>query len=302
MDLRHLRCFIALAEELHFTRAAERLHIEQSPLSRAIKELETELRVRLFERNPRGTRLTWAGQVFQKDVRRILLAVEQATANARAAASGFRGTLRIALSDGVVPRRLSELLARCRLEEPEVEIRLFEVPLAQQVRGLRNDLYDAGFARSDESGGGLIAQPVWKDPLLVVLPARHPLLAFRAIPFDKVMQYPLVLCHPETCEGRYRQIKRIFRSSGFDPTIAEYVASNDVMLALVAAGYGLGLACHAQIIAYHRSEVVTRRLAGKTPTLTTYLLRPEADAHAQLDRFIARTVGDSQANGSDCTE
>jgi DNA-binding transcriptional LysR family regulator len=151
MDLRHLRCFVALAEELHFARAAERLHIEQSPLSRTIKELQTELRVQLFERTPKGTRLTWAGQVFQNDVRRIFLAVEQTMANARAAASGYQGTLRIALSDGVVPRRLSELLAKCRLEEPEVEIRLFEVPLSQQVRGLRNDLYDIGFARSDES-------------------------------------------------------------------------------------------------------------------------------------------------------
>lgn len=302
MDLRHLRCFIALAEELHFARAAARLHIEKSPLSRTIKELETELNVRLFERAPSGTHLTWAGQVFQEDVRRVFLAVEQAKANVRAAASGYRGTLRIALSDGIVPQRLSALLARSRLEEPEVEIRLFEVPLSQQVKGLRSDLYDAGFAHSDESGNGLLAKSVWRDPISVILPARHPLLAFRAVPLEKVLEYPLVLCHPEVCEGRYKQIKRIFHSSGSDPAIAEYVASNCVMLALVAAGYGLGLACHAQVAACHLSEIVLRPLAGETLMLTTYMLRPEAEAPPQLERFLARAIADSQQDRDpDCS-
>ncbi len=133
MELRHLRCFIAVAKELHFARAAERLNIEQSPLSRTIKELESELGTQLFERTSRGTRLTWAGQVLTEDVRRIFIALDQARANVQAAASGYRGMLRIALSDGIVAQRLATLLAQCRLDEPEVEIRLFEVPFSQQV-------------------------------------------------------------------------------------------------------------------------------------------------------------------------
>jgi len=112
MELRHLRYFIAVAEELHFARAAERLHIEQSPLSRAIKDLETDLGVQLFEREPRGTRMTWAGQVWLDGVRRVFTALDQAKSNLQAAASGFRGTLRIALSDGLVPQRLAELALR----------------------------------------------------------------------------------------------------------------------------------------------------------------------------------------------
>ncbi|MGB5145531.1 MAG: LysR family transcriptional regulator, partial [Porticoccaceae bacterium] len=145
MELRHLRCFIAVAEELHFSRAAERLHIEQSPLSRTIKKLESDLGVVLFERTSRGTRLTWAGQVFLEDTRRVLVALEQAKANVKAAATGYRGTLRVALSDGIARTRLSALLALCREEEPEVEIRLFEMPFSQQLQGLRHDLYDVGF-------------------------------------------------------------------------------------------------------------------------------------------------------------
>src|SRR3546814_14009920 len=94
MELRHLRCFVALAEELHFTRAAERLHIEQPPLSRAIKELEDELGVLLFDRDRRGTRLTAAGTAFLQDTRRLFAVLEQARENANAVAAGSLAPLR----------------------------------------------------------------------------------------------------------------------------------------------------------------------------------------------------------------
>jgi len=291
MELRHLRYFVALAEELHFARAAQRLNIEQSPLSRAIKELEEELSTRLFARNPRGTRLTIAGEVFLDNVKRIFLVVDQAKANVQAAAAGFRGSLRIAVSDGIVPARLSSLLAQNRLEEPEVDIRLFEVPLSLQLKGLRDDLYDAGFARSDEIGEGLRAIPVWRDPLVVALPARHPLLAYGALPLANVLDYPLVLCHPEACEGHYKQIERILRATGRDYVVADYVASHEVMLALVAAGYGLGLACEAQFSFTSDADIAIRPLAGDAaPMLSTYLLRPDGEPFSQLARFTKRAM------------
>jgi len=170
MELRHLRYFIAVAEELHFSRAAARLHIEQSPLSRAIKNLEDKLGTLLFERTSRGTRLTWAGQVFLEDARRVLLCLEQAKANAKAAASGYRGTLHIALSDSIARSRLTELLARCREEEPEVEIRLSEMPLSKQIIGLRNNLYDAGLALAEEVDEEVRATPIWEDSLVPARP------------------------------------------------------------------------------------------------------------------------------------
>lgn len=205
MELRHLRYFIAVAEELHFARAAARLHIEQSPLSRAIKDLEYDLGVQLFERTTRSTRLTWAGQVFLDEARRVLSTLEQAKASAKAAATGYRGTLRIALSDGIAPPRLAALLAQNREEEPEVEIPLFETTLAQQLKGLCSGLYDAGFAHAAEVGEGIIAEPVWTDPLVIAVPARHPLLAHKRIPLEELIRYPLVLCHPEACEGCHRR-------------------------------------------------------------------------------------------------
>ena len=112
MELRHLRCFLAVAEELHFARAAERLHIDQSPLSRTIKELEEELGARLFVRTTRSTQLTRAGRLFLEHVQRVFTVLEQARDSVKSAANGFCGQLRIALSDGVTPSRLPALLAR----------------------------------------------------------------------------------------------------------------------------------------------------------------------------------------------
>ncbi len=145
MEIRHLRSFLAVAEELHFARAAGRLHIDQSPLSRTIKELEEELGARLFIRTTRNTQLTRAGRLLLEHVPRIFTALEQARDSVKSAANGFHGQLRIALSDGVTPSRLPALLARCREEDPEIEVRLFEVSAAQQVKGLQDDLYDVGF-------------------------------------------------------------------------------------------------------------------------------------------------------------
>ncbi|MFO3773272.1 LysR family transcriptional regulator, partial [Serratia marcescens] len=288
MELRHLRCFLAVAEELHFARAAERLHIEQSPLSRAIKELEEELGVVLFARTTRRTRLTRAGTLFLAHVPRVFAAIQQARESVKAAANGFHGQLRIALSDGITPSRLPALLALCRQEEPEVEIRFFEVPLSQQIKGLHDDLYDVGFARADEAGDGIVALPVWSDPLMVAVPARHPLLTHKRIPLEELLRYPLVLCDPQACEGHARQVERVLRRVDMEPLVAERVASCDLMMALVSAGFALGLTGAAHITASREQGVVARPLAGRSPLLTTYLLRLDGEPSETLARFIER--------------
>jgi DNA-binding transcriptional LysR family regulator len=288
MELRHLRCFVAVAEELHFARAAEKLHIEQSPLSRAIKELEYDLNAQLFERTTRSTRLTWAGQVFLEDVRRIFATIEQATSNVTAAANGYHGTLRIALSDTFCPSRLASLLARSRAEEPEVRIRLYQTPLAEQIKGLRADLFDAGFSQSPDVVKGIVSQPVWVDPLVAVVPARHPLLMHKRIPLEALLEFPLILCQPETCEGATRQIERILKTVDVEPEVGEYVVTHELLLTLVAAGYGVGLTCASDLDTYRHPDVVTRPLAGESAVLTTYLLRPSTEPSAQLSKFVKR--------------
>ena len=288
MEFRHLRYFLAVAEELHFARAAERLHIEQSPLSRAIRELEEELGAQLFVRTSRSTRLTLAGKLLMENAPRVLLALDQARESVKAAANGFHGRLRVALSDGITPSRLPALLARCREEDPEIEIRLFEVPLAQQLSGLRDDLYDAGFSMADEVGDGIIIEPAWEDELMVAMPARHELLAHRRVPLDEVLQHPLVLGDPAVCEGHAKQIDRILRKKDREPLIEQYVATFDVMMTFVSAGLALGLAGAAHIASSREPGVVGRPLAGKSPMLTTYLLRRDAEPSQALARFIER--------------
>lgn len=288
MEFRHLRYFLAVAEELHFARAAERLHIEQSPLSRAIRELEEELGAQLFVPTSRSTRLTLAGKLLMENAPRVLLALDQARESVKAAANGFHGRLRVALSDGITPSRLPALLARCREEDPEIEIRLFEVPLAQQLSGLRDDLYDAGFSMADEVGDGIIIEPAWEDELMVAMPARHELLAHRRVPLDEVLQHPLVLGDPAVCEGHAKQIDRILRKQDREPLIEQYVATFDVMMTFVSAGLALGLAGAAHIASSREPGVVGRPLAGKSPMLTTYLLRRDAEPSQALARFIER--------------
>lgn len=288
MELRHLRCFLAVAEELHFAKAAQRLHIEQSPLSRAIKELEEELGMTLFERTTRSTRLTRAGKLFREHVPRVFTALQQARESVKAASNGFHGQLRIALSDGITPSRFSNFLALCRQEDPEIEVRLSEVPLVQQIRGLHDDLYDVGFARSDEVGDGIIAEEAWSEPLMVAVPDRHPLLTYKRIPLEEVLRYPLVLGDLHACEGYSRQIERVLRQVDKEPLIAERVASIDLMMALVAAGFALGMAGASQIATSRESGVIARPLVGRAPLLTTFLLHRDNQPSEALTRFRER--------------
>jgi len=288
MELRHLRYFIAVAEELHFARAAERLHIEQSPLSRAIKDLEYDLGAQLFERTTRSTRLTWAGQVFLEEAHRVLTAVNQATASVKSATSGYHGRLRIALSDGIAQPRLSALLFQCREEEPDVEIRIFEMPFSEQVKGLRNDLLDAGFALISDAGNDLVAEPTWTDAIMLAIPARHPLLTHKRVALHDAVQYPLILSLPEFYTGHHRQIEALLRTMDIQPIVADRVASLEVMLTLVGAGYGIAFAMASQVAIFHRPDIGVRPLVNPSAVFTTFLVRPKIEPSGPLTRFIER--------------
>lgn len=165
---------------------------------------------------------------------------------------------------------------------------MFEVPLIQQIKGLHDELYDAGFSMAEDASDGIVVAPAWEDELMVAVPARHPLLAFKKVPLEEVLRYPLTLGDPAVCEGHARQIDRFIRKLQQEPLIAQRVATFDVMMALVSAGLALGLAGEAHIASSREQGVVARRLAGKPPMLTTYLLRRDAKPSEELARFIER--------------
>jgi len=289
MEFRHLRYFIVVAEELHYARAAQRLHINQSPLSRAIAELERDLGVQLLERTTRSTRLTAAGEAFLIAAKRIFRAQEQARASAKAVASGYRGSLRVAVSEGIAHPRLVSLLARCREEDPDVKISLSEVTLAEQLEGLRTDLYDAGFAHAS-GGEGIAAQAAWSDALVVAVPARHPLLTHPRIPIEELIRYPIILCTADLGDVAHRSLERLLSGVTAASALVEPASSLELMLTMVAAGYGVGFANESLITACRRPEILTRPLAGQPTELTTYLLRPTAKPSNELSRFIDRAI------------
>lgn len=288
MNLRHLRSFIAVAEELHFGRAARRLHVGQSPLSRTIRRLETDLGVVLLDRTPHGVLLTAAGQVFLLDAQRVLQTLEQAQTNVQTAAAGYRNTLRVALSSHIGKSRLPTLLALCRKEAPEVAIRLFETSKAQLVLGLGTGLYDLGLTLDDGGDAGLIATSLWEDPVVVALPTRHPLLAFKEVPPKEVVSYPPVLCDSKDCNVCIQQRERLFRSVEAQSMAVEYVTSHSLMLTLVAAGYGVGFSSAGHLANCQHFGVVARPLADRTASLTTYLLRREGEMTESLRQFVNR--------------
>ena len=288
MEYRLLRYFVAVAEELHLARAADRLGIDQSPVSRAMRDLERLLGVQLFDRSARQTRLTWAGQVLLDECRRVMATVEQAIKATKAAAQGYNGCVRIAVCDSLAQPHIASLLARSREEEPELEIRVFELPFLQQLKGLHNDLLDIGFALSDAVNDGLVAEAVWADPLAVIVPARHPLLAHSQVKLEEALKYPVVLCPPDGGSGCHYQIEAVLEGAAVPPKVADRVTSLGVMLTLVGAGYGVGFAIGSQVQSLQRPDIAIRPFAGKPPMLSTFLLRRHGEPSEAVKRFIGR--------------
>jgi DNA-binding transcriptional LysR family regulator len=176
MRIRHLQYFLIVAEELSFARAAARAHIEPSPLSRAVKVLEEELKVPLLERSHGRIQLTWAGEVFQDEAKRILTFIDGARTRVQSAAHGYRGRLRIGLADSLAQPRMTRLLARCREEEPLTKIRLIEMTVSEMLRALDHDQIDAGFTVHTQLACGLVKEVVWTDrPAIACISSVRPM-------------------------------------------------------------------------------------------------------------------------------
>lgn len=292
MELRHLRYFIAVAEELHFARAATRLGIEQSPLSRQIRDLEEEIGVSLFARTTRSTRLTFAGGVFLRDARHILANVDIATHSAREAASGRNGRLSLSIADGLASLHVSRLLVAIRAELPGLELRPLDLPGTHQFAALRSGQLDVALCMREADGPDLQTQTLWTEALAVALPLSHALACQPRIDISQLRNEPIAMCHPDLGSGCYGQLMAAFREVGIEPQVAEYVSQRATMLMLVAAGFGLGIATMG-LEAGTPVGVVLRPLTGPKTELTIYgAWRTDDTSHAVktvLD--LARSLG-----------
>jgi DNA-binding transcriptional LysR family regulator len=285
IEIRQLRYFITLTEELHFARAAERLQMEQSPLSQAIRKMEHILGVRLFERNTRSTRITRAGRVFLDYARRVMALMEQASASARSAALGHGQQLRIGVSDCMAYCRMTELLSRYRAINIEVAVSLHEIPLHQQISWIRDGLLDASISLDGSHRDEISTVAVASDSICAVIPAAHPLAQAEVISSTELACYSLIMFSAESDLAAGSQLDDFVDALG-RPRVAFRANSLGTMLTLVALGHGVGVLGSAQMTGIKRRDVVVRTIRGEAPPLVTYVLHSDCGVSEPLVAFI----------------
>lgn len=240
MELRHLRYFVTLAEELNFTRAARKLNMAQPPLSQQIQQLERELGVQLFTRTNRRVQLTYPGQVFLAEARMALAQVENATRAARRA-DGRDGHLTVGA--GVMPIHsvLSKVLPLFRKEFPAVDFRLRELLPQEQSRMLREGLTDVAFVIPPFDQVDLTSEAVFSDPVVAVLPSDHELAKKRSMDLHDLANERFVMPTRAWAPTYYDHLIMVCREAGFSPNIVHTATEFQTIFTLVAAGLGTAL-------------------------------------------------------------
>ncbi|TWB87031.1 LysR substrate binding domain-containing protein [Bradyrhizobium macuxiense] len=224
MELRHLRYFVALGEELNFTRAAERLHIAQPPLSQQIRQLEDELGVTLLQRNSRPVRLTEAGELFLARARAVLASFESAVADTRRVGRGQAGKLGIGFVGSAMFAGLPDIVGAYRDACPDVELVLDEMLAAEIAEALRRRRIDIGFARPALLGEpGLAQRLIVEEPYVAALPRAHPLATRRDIALAELSDDAFVLYPARPEPSVTGLIVNACRAAGFTPRLAQEV-------------------------------------------------------------------------------
>ncbi len=241
MELRQLRYFVVVAQELHFGRAAEQLLLAQPSLSRQIRQLEDELGVLLLKRTSRRVELTPAGRIFRDHAVMTLAQAEQASAAARRAAQGIAGQLRLGFVASVAVDVLPDLVAAHRRTRPEVSLDLCELTTEQQVPALLEDRIDVGLARDLDAAPGLRTVPVHREPLLLAVSAGHPLHDRERIGLGELHDPSFVTLPRDTVPRSWDRLWEMCRRAGFVPRRAQDAQQFTTMLALVAANIGVAV-------------------------------------------------------------
>ncbi|TYQ17420.1 UNVERIFIED_ORG: DNA-binding transcriptional LysR family regulator [Zoogloea ramigera] len=289
MELRHLRYFVAVAEELSFTRAAERLHIGQPPLSHQIQMLEAEVGAQLLERSKRWVRLTEAGKLFLDDARRILALSHQAVQTAQRAERGEAGELRVGFTFSTPLTPLfATVINRYRQRYPGVTLTLHEMSTFEQLDAIGDRRLDLGLVRPPEQvlPDNVDLTVLRRDPLVLVLPVEHPLAHKQAIAISDLKGLPLVMFPKTAGTGIHPQIFRLCKEAGFVPNIAVEAAEGSTIIGLVAAGSGISvLPSSFEII--RMGGVCYRPLADPEANTALLLARRKDEISPLVAGFVA---------------
>jgi DNA-binding transcriptional LysR family regulator len=239
MDLRHLRYFIAVAEELHFTKAAERLHMAQPPLSRQIRELEEELGVTLLNRTRRHIELSDAGQVFLEKARQVLLAADSAIVEAQRAQRGEVGKLAVGFFEQAAYTFLPPILRAFQERFPLVEVQLRWFPVVEQVEALMRGHSDVAFVRPVVDLNALSKETLLKEPFVVAVPSTHRFADMDVVSVADCARERIITYTQHLAPDYHGMIARLCASAGFIPDILLEVGQVYMALGLASSGAGI---------------------------------------------------------------
>lgn len=290
MEFRQLRYFVAVAEELSFSRAAERLNVSQPPLSMQIKALEQELGTPLFNRTRRRVEMTPAGMILLDSARKTLGELRRATEVVNLATRGEAGLIRMGFTSSVpMLDMFSNLMRAVRTRYPEVRIELQHMSTMKQLDAIAADDLDVGILRPPyyfHAGPDIVAHRIWRDELTVFLPANHPLADLPGpIDLAELAAEPFVGVAPDIGCGMYDHVVTICSHAGFAPKVVQHVRELSSVLGLVAAGIGVSILpkCYQRV---GISGVASRPLAEPGADSEMLLAVKANAASAPLRRFV----------------
>jgi DNA-binding transcriptional LysR family regulator len=269
MELMHLRYFVAVAEELHFGRAAQRLHMAQPPLSQQIMKLEDELEVKLFTRSSRKVELTSAGKIFLEDSRDILKRAEVSRRAMRELSTGTRGVLSLGFNEPAINTFLSATVREFVDTYPEVKLSLLELETAEQLEALTMRRIHLGIMRPFGYDLGAFQQRrLWTEKYLLALPENHPLCEYETISPLQLKNEKFIMFPRSLNPALFNSITEAFETYGFRPKVVQEAVSKQTTLTLVEAGLGVALVPQSSShLAPHGVKFIAIENANTLPTV-----------------------------------
>ena len=285
MELRQLRYFLAVAEAMNFSRAAEQLQMAQPPLSRQIHQLEKELGVELFHRHKRQIQLTEVGKVFLAEARQILERIDQGLKIVERASRGEVGQLVIGFEGSSTYDVIPVSLKTYRERFPDVDLTLYAMTTEEQMQALLEGRISAGFVVSPRKDTHLTIEPILREPLVLALPENHPLATQRQVRVRSLEREPFIMFQRHRGCGLYDSAIALCKRAGFSPRVIQEADEMQVILGFVAAGLGVAL-LSASVQHFQRPGVVYRTLLPGTPKVVLALAWQHNNIAPVLQAFV----------------
>jgi DNA-binding transcriptional LysR family regulator len=241
VELRHLKYFLALADELHFGKAAEKLFIAQPPLSRQIMELEAGLGVKLFNRNKRNVELTPAGQYLMKEAKNVLYQVDNIKEQIKSIGAGLNGQLKIGYVGAAMHSVLPEILSRVNKNYPEIKTTLYELSNEEQKNAVLSGQIDVGFVRVPILHDRLISEKIFEETFSIVISMNHPLAVRKRIKLIDLAEEQFISFSSVCGRGMTDSIMSICHKAGFTPKISHETSQINTIIRLVESGIGYSI-------------------------------------------------------------